>query len=156
MLARVAGDHGDQWHELLADTVTSAQPWQLYLEARVGRSYLGDIAVDTVQLLPAAECAEARAHYVAPQPARREGDPAQLSPGSCAARCGAEVEPLAVARGWREGACQCGQQCATPPARTEGPACCRDYGAVCAAAEVTAPVVSHKLYEYYLLFLISV
>ena len=97
MLARVAGDHGDQWHELLADTVTSAQPWQLYLEARVGRSYLGDIAVDTVQLLPAAECAEARAHYVAPQPARREGEAAQLSPGSCAARCGAEVEPLAVA-----------------------------------------------------------
>ena len=51
VLGRLTGSFQDAWQTFLVDLIPVNQTFQLYLEARVGPSYLSDIAVDDVELL---------------------------------------------------------------------------------------------------------
>ena len=69
VLAELSGNHEDSWQILLVDLSPSLnQTFQLFLEARVGRSYLSDIALDDLELLSGEDCHHLRASYSPPQP----------------------------------------------------------------------------------------
>ena len=68
VLAELSGNHKDSWQILLVDLSPSLnQTFQLFLEARVGRSYLSDIALDDLELLSGEDCHHLRASYSPPQ-----------------------------------------------------------------------------------------
>ena len=56
VLGTLAGNYGAEWLELVINITQVQHPFQLFLEALIGQSYLGDIAVDDVELLSRDKC----------------------------------------------------------------------------------------------------
>ena len=73
VLGQLSGNYGDNWEIFLVDLVPSLnQTFQLVLEARLGRSYLSDLALDDLELLAGEDCQNLRASYRPPQPLQGE------------------------------------------------------------------------------------
>ena len=56
ILGTITGNYGEEWQEFLPDLKEAQTSFQLFLEAVIGSSYLGDIAVDDFQLLNKGKC----------------------------------------------------------------------------------------------------
>ena len=56
ILGTIRGNYGEKWQEFLVDLTEAQTPFQLFVEAVIGPSYLGDIAVDDIQLLSKEKC----------------------------------------------------------------------------------------------------
>ena len=56
ILGTITGNYGEEWREFLLDLKEAQTSFQLFLEAVIGPSYLGDIAVDDFQLLNKGKC----------------------------------------------------------------------------------------------------
>ena len=56
ILGTITGNYGEEWLEFLLDLKEVQTSFQLFLEAVIGPSYLGDIAVDDIQLLDKEKC----------------------------------------------------------------------------------------------------
>ena len=56
ILGTITGNYGEEWREVLLDLKKAQTSFQLFLEAVIGQSYLGDIAVDDIQLLDKEKC----------------------------------------------------------------------------------------------------
>ena len=123
VLGQLAGSYRDAWQTFLVDLIPVTERFQLYLEARLGTSYLSDMAVDDVELLEGEECEEVRSSYSPPVSWSGERQP---SPASCSARCGQNSSS-----DWLEGACHCHLQC-------EGQTCCQDFSLLCEIPQTSA------------------
>ena len=60
ILGTITGNYGEKWQEFLVDLTVTETSFQLFLEAVIGPSYLGDIAVDDIQLLKKEKCDKVR------------------------------------------------------------------------------------------------
>ena len=56
VLGTITGNYGEEWQEFLLDLKEAQTSFQLFLEAVIGSSYLGDIAVDDIRLLDKEKC----------------------------------------------------------------------------------------------------
>ena len=56
ILGTITGNYGEEWREFLMDLKEAQTSFQLFLEAVIGPSYLGDIAVDDIRLLDKEKC----------------------------------------------------------------------------------------------------
>ena len=56
ILGTITGNYGEEWLEFLLDLKEVQTSFQLFVEAVIGLSYLGDIAVDDIQLLDKEKC----------------------------------------------------------------------------------------------------
>ena len=65
ILGTITGNYGEKWQEFLVDLTVTETSFQLFLEAVIGPSYLGDIAVDDIQLLTKEKCEKVKRlrHY---------------------------------------------------------------------------------------------
>ena len=65
ILRTITGNYGEKWQEFLVDLTVTETSFQLFLEAVIGPSYLGDIAVDDIQLLTKEKCEKVKRlrHY---------------------------------------------------------------------------------------------
>ena len=73
VLGQLSGSYEASWQIWLVDLSPSLnQTFQLFLEARLGRSYLSDIALDDLELLSGEDCRQLRASYSPPQAWRGE------------------------------------------------------------------------------------
>ena len=116
----------DNWQILVVDLVPSLnQTFQLFLEARIGRSYLSDLALDDLELLAGEDCRHLRSSNPPPQPWQGEK---LLSPGSCQGRCGQNITLLSLE--WEEGGCDC--QDSSPPNLS-----CQDFSVICRPPDTT-------------------
>ena len=60
ILGTITGNYGEKWQEFLVDLTETQKSFQLFVEAVIGPSYLGDIAVDDIQLLSKEKCDKVR------------------------------------------------------------------------------------------------
>eukprot|EP00105_Crassostrea_gigas_P044337 XP_019928485.1 PREDICTED: MAM domain-containing glycosylphosphatidylinositol anchor protein 1-like [Crassostrea gigas] len=51
---KLSGNQGDAWHHLSGVTLSLDSPKKIIIEATKGANYEGDIAIDSIKLLPLA------------------------------------------------------------------------------------------------------
>ena len=129
ILGTMKGNFGGEWKTFVVDVEQMKEAFQISLTAEIGTSYLGDIAVDNIELLDEEHCSTIRQSYVEPQPIKGQEN---LSPSSCKNRCSQNVTILASTQGWREGSCKCQSQCLAEKSEL----CCKDYLNHCSSGQV--------------------
>jgi len=117
-LARYSGDHGADWQVAGVAIRVMSKPWVVWIQGRLGPSYLSDIGLDSFALMEGERCTA----LPTPSP------PSQIqpSPASCRQRCDTNITQ-GQRNAWTEGICGC-----TPTCFLEfGEDCCHDYTSLC-------------------------
>ena len=121
-IGSLEGNYGKMWKVFLFNLVETVEPFQLSIEAEIGKSYLSDVALDSIDLLNKTQCQDAMRNYTKPAPIINTDHP---SPTSCISRCYLNSTQYALSSDWKEGVCDCDETC-----QTSG-GCCRDFKSMC-------------------------